>query len=107
MRNKAFYKNRKPIAIGEVLKKVIGDLEAPEKTEIKSIDIILKGAAPRKLINHMKMQRKLKEKLIIHVDSSTWLYEAHKYKSKILKAIQQKQESSGIKELLFRVGNIK
>jgi len=108
MKNKTFYRNRnkKPIAIGEILKKVIGDLEPSKKTDIGLINNILKKSAPKKLVSHIRAQRKSKEKLVIHVDSPIWLYEAHKHKEKLLRIIQQGQTKSKIEELLFRVGSV-
>ncbi len=106
MKNKTFYRKKKPVVIGEILKKVISDLEASKKTDIELINNILKKAAPKKLMGHMRVQGKIKEKLIIRVDSPIWLYEAHKHKEKLLRIIRQGQIKNKIEELLFRVGSI-
>ncbi|MEA3355625.1 MAG: hypothetical protein U9Q63_04065 [Patescibacteria group bacterium] len=109
MKNRTFYRkrNKKPVVIGEILKKVIGDLETSKNTDIELINNILKKSAPKKLMSHMRAQRKSKEKLVIYVDSPIWLYEAHKHKEELLRIIQQGQIKSKIEELLFRVGRIK
>ena len=101
---RALQKRRKPVGIGEVLKEVIGDLEASKKIDIEEASVILRKVVPKKLISHLSLRKKIREKLVIHVDDPAWLYGAYKYKEKILERMRLKVWGKEIKEIYFRVG---
>jgi hypothetical protein len=99
-------KNKKPVPIGEVLKEVMGVLKNAKSNEDET-KAVFKEIVPQKLIAHLSLQGVVREKLVIHVDAPAWLYEANKYKRKILREIQQKPWGARIKEIHLRIGKVK
>lgn len=125
-------KNSKPEKIGDVLKGIVGDMEAGRKSSENPMDVI-KEIIPAQILKHIKIQNKFKEKLIVNTEDHNWLYEVSKYKERILKALGEKEADfkinpalsnnapsscphskpqglrgrGGIKEIFFKVGRIK
>lgn len=104
--DKVFKRRKKALAVGEVLKEIIKELDVLRVVNKEDIESVLERVLPKKLAGHAALQKRLRDKLIIQVDNPTFIYELDKYKEKLLATLQEKKETREIKEIFFRVGRI-
>lgn len=104
--DKMFKRRKKALAVGDVLKEIIKELDVLRTVKKEDVENVLERVLPKNLAGHTALQNKLKDRLIIHVDNPTFIYELNKYKGSLLKALRETGETGEIKEILFRVGRI-
>jgi predicted nucleic acid-binding Zn ribbon protein len=99
--------SEKGSAIGDVLKKTMKKLVSPSKPSEEAVRFLwgdAVGAAAAKHSNPVAIKR---SELVVDVDGSSWLYELTLKKKTILKALDGKFGKKKIKNLRFRIGELK
>jgi hypothetical protein len=98
----------KPVAIREVVNKVIQGLNSSGSGETDKQDIIraLNRLLDKKTLRHVKIERYENSRLIIRTDSSVWLYVLNMQKAGLLKGLKQELHNTEINKLLFKIGRI-
>ena len=89
--------------IGRVIDALSGQERLGEE-EIKAAWRRAAGEAPAK---HSKPVSFKKGSLIVNVESSSWLYELTVRKKEIIKTLEAELKKKKIRELRFRIGDIK
>ena len=93
--------------IKESLFKLIKKLEEGNKKE-GSIEEIWYKSAGEKIGKHTKPYQFKKQILKVYVDEATWVYElSQKYKEVLIKKMNACFEEEKVKNIYFRVGEIK
>lgn len=90
-------------AIKDLLTPVLRDLE--KKVCSQDPEELLKKALTKKDLGHIKFNYFKKGVLSVSVDSSAWLYKLNLDKKQLLTKLAK--ESSGIKDVRFRIGAVK
>ncbi len=92
-------------AVKDIIKSVMHDLET-KKTAVSKDDpqALLKNVLTKKELGHIKFNYFRKGVLNINVESSTWLYHLNLRKKILLDKLAK--ESSSIKDIRFRIGDI-
>jgi len=98
---------RKEKAIGDVLKETLKKLVSPSRPSEEGVLILWEAAAGTAAAKHSKPIDIKKSELIVSVDSSSWLYEMTMRKKAILKSLEGKFGKKVIKNIRFRIGEIK
>lgn len=96
----------KPVAIRDIVGAVLENLDGTKAASCQDIAAALKSALDAKAFKHVQPQQYKDNKLTINVDSSAWLYKLNLEKNQILRKINSTLPKAGIKDLLFRIGNI-
>jgi len=93
---------KKPEDIRKIVEEVMGALD---KKRLKNNRVFLfwDEVVGKRISKHTKPLRVNKERLVVGVDGSVWLYHLSFFKSKILKGLQKRAEIN-IKEISFKVG---
>jgi predicted nucleic acid-binding Zn ribbon protein len=93
--------------LGDVVKKVISDLESKEEKG-ENLAKIWEKAAGRKAAKHTKPVFIKKKRLVVNVSDSSWLYKLTMDKRELIEKLNHglKSAKKKIKELQFRVGEI-
>lgn len=66
---------------------------------------ILKKVLTKKELGHIKVNYFKKGVVYVNVDSSSWLYQMNLHKERVLAKV--KKDSAGIKDIRFRLGELK
>ena len=98
---------RKEKAIGDVLKETLKKLISPSRPSEEGVMIVWGAAAGCDAAKHSKPVAIKKSELVVSVDSSSWLYEMTLRKKAILKGLEGKFGKKVIKNIRFRIGEIK
>lgn len=86
--------------IQETIKNVIKELEKKQEGKTAHVEKLLKKCLTRSECSHIKLISLKKDIAVINVDSSAWLYQLNQKKEQLI-------EKSKIKDLIFRLGEIK
>lgn len=98
---------RKEQAIGDVLKETLKKLISPSRPSEEGVLILWSAAAGADAAKHSKPITIKKSELLVNVDGSSWLYELTLRKKAILKGLEGKFGKKVIKNIRFRIGEIK
>ena len=98
---------RKEKAIGDVLKETLKKLMSPARPSEEGVLLLWEAAAGCGAAKHSKPITIKKSELVVSVDSSSWLYEMTLRKKDILKNLEWKFGKKNIKNIRFRIGEIK
>lgn len=97
----------KPEPIKDVIKGVIKAWsDGSGKLDQDQILRIWKDAAGRRLAKHSKPVSFRSSRLIVNVDSSSYLYELTLERPRILKRLKKKFREKPLEELQFRIGEV-
>ena len=99
-------KKKKVEHLGDVLKGVISDL-GKKKRFNEELKEAWKAAAGKKAAPHTRAVSLRKARLVVNVDGSGWLYELTLKKKELLEKIEEKLKGKHIKEIRFRIGDVK
>lgn len=92
--------------LGRILEGALKRIKKGKVSE-EEILVIWKESAGEKACNHSRPRSLKKGSLVIDVDSSGWLYELTLRKKELLKAVGQRLKGKKLKEIRFRIGEIK
>jgi len=99
-------KKKKVEHLGDVLKNVISDI-GKKKRFSEELKEAWEKAAGKKAAGHTRAVSLRKGRLAINVDDSGWLYDLTLKKKELLKKIEEKLKNKNIKEIRFRIGDVK
>jgi predicted nucleic acid-binding Zn ribbon protein len=92
-------------SLDSILKKVIKKLKKTGVTE-EDLHRAWLAAVGKKAVKHTKPRTLRKLRLVVNIDSSTWLYELTLKKKDILKKLEEELGAKKIKDIRFRIGEI-
>ena len=87
-----------------IVHRVIENLAAKNPESQDKIQRVWQTLLDGPAIRHNKIVRLTNGKLIVHVDSSAWLYQMNLNKKKILERLHE--EVPEVKEIFFKIGKI-
>lgn len=99
-------KEEKAGSLGSELQNIISKLKKGHVSE-KDMAGAWKAAAGARAFRHTKPVTLKKARLVVNVDGSGWLYELTLKKREILKKLEEKLKPKKIREIKFRIGEIK
>ena len=100
--------NFKPQLIKGILKSIIEQLKKKTAFEDNEIIEAWNKAVGKKIKLHTKLISFKKHDLIVNTESSSWLFELQtNHKGKILKSLKKTLGEDKIKDIRFKVGEIK
>jgi predicted nucleic acid-binding Zn ribbon protein len=91
----------------EVLKKIIGGISDKGNVTEEGMADAWRSAAGAKAAAHSKPRSLKSGRLVVNVDGSSWLYELTVKKREILKNLKEALKDKKVKEITFRIGDIK
>ena len=97
---------RKAERIDSVVKSIIERLNRQSNPTSEDIKKIWKEVVGRKAFPHTSPASLRKKRLVINVDTSTWLYELTLRKDDLLARLKKRLGEDKIKELQFRIGEL-
>jgi len=95
----------KPTPIGDITKSVIQSLSEGGHAKGEQVKALWAEAVGERFTKHAQPRSFKKNKLVVAVDSSSWLYELTLRKKKILDKLKE-DLGDEIKELQFRIGEL-
>ncbi len=99
-------KKKKIEHFGDVLKNVISDIGKKRRFG-EEVEEAWRKAAGKRAASHTRTVSLRKARLVVNVDGSSWLYELTLKKRELLKKVEDKLKGKNIKEIRFRVGDVK
>ena len=97
----------KPIPVKDVVEKVVHALEVSDSGVSKQdIARALNTLVDVKTSQHIKAERYEKDRLVINVSSSVWLYMLNRKKRGLQARLNTALPGLHLKQLVFKVGNI-
>ncbi|MDD5422208.1 MAG: DUF721 domain-containing protein [Candidatus Omnitrophica bacterium] len=94
-------------SIEDILKRVIKTLGPEKRLSEEDIIEIWKEAAGEAGASHSRPVSLRKSNMIVNVDGSSWLYELTTKKREILKKLEGRLKGKKLKDIRFRIGEIK
>lgn len=94
-------------SIEDILKDVIRNIGPKGRLTEEEVAFLWGEAAGEKAAKHSRPVSVKKAVLTVNVDGSSWLYELTTKKKEIIKKLEDKFEGKKIKEIRFRIGEIK
>ena len=91
----------------KLIGKVIDGLSGKARLGEEEIEEAWRKAAGKAAARHTKPVSFTKATLVINVASSSWLYELSVLKKELLKSLEVQLKGKKIKEIRFRIGDIK
>ena len=98
---------RKPVALGGLLKKALKNLRAKSRLTQEEMARVWQDAVGKKAASHTRTVSIRRAGLSVNVDDSGWLYELTIQKKEILKKLEGKLAGKKLKDIRFRIGEIK
>ena len=98
-------KTNKPLE--GVLKDIVSGIGGRGRLNEEDITKIWERVVGEKASNHTRPVSFNKADLVVNVDGSAWLYELTLEKQKILKKLEEYLKGKKIKDIRFRIGEIK
>jgi len=98
---------KKNTAIGDLLKDAMKNLASPSRPSIEAMLIIWEDAAGVAGAKHSRPVAIKRSELVVNVDGSSWLYELTLKKRDILKKMEGKFGKKPLKNIRYRIGDIK
>lgn len=99
--------HKKEKAISDVLKDALNKLSSPARPTEEAMALLWEAAAGSDAAKHSKPVAIKKSELLVNVDGSSWLYELTLRKKKTLQALEGKFGKKNIKNIRFRIGELK
>jgi len=96
---------KKPLE--DLVKRIIGNFVGGEKLTEEEIRSAWSLVVGEKAAKHSRPRSFAESKLIVHVDDSGWLYELTTQKKYILNNLSSKLKGKKLKEITFRIGDLK
>jgi predicted nucleic acid-binding Zn ribbon protein len=97
--------NDKPTPIGDITKSVVKSLSEGRHAKGEKVKALWAEAVGERFTKHAQPGSFKKKRLVVNVDSSSWLYELTIRKGKILNKLKE-DLGDEIKELQFRIGEL-
>ena len=98
---------KKDSSIENILKDVIKNLGGKDRPTEEDVVLFWAGAAGEKAAKHSKPVMFKKSVLTVNVDDSSWLYELTTKKKEIIRNLEGSFGSKKVKEVRFRIGELK
>ena len=92
-------------SIKDITKSVIKDLTKKKQTKADRVRTAWKRSVAKRFYKHTQPASFRRKRLVIDVDSSSWLYELTIHKEKI-KARLKRELKDDFKEVRFRIGQL-
>lgn len=105
--NQAEHKPKGAEHFGDLIGSVIKSLTGKERLSAEEIGAAWQEAVGQAAAKHSRPVSFKKESLVVNIESSSWLYELTVRKKEILKTLERELKPKKIKELRFRIGDIK
>ena len=96
---------KKPLE--DLVKRIIGNFAGKEKLTEEEIRSAWGLVVGEKAAKHSRPRSFAESKLIVHVDDSGWLYELTTQKKYILNNLSSKLKGKKLKDITFRIGDLK
>lgn len=98
---------KKPVLIEEILKKTIGEIEKNNKHRATEEELLKawEEAAGKQAAKHTKIKQLVKNRLIINVDSPTWIYQLNLNKESIESKLNTYLGRPPAIKIIFRAGD--
>ena len=93
--------------LGDIIKSVIGKMGGKDKVGEEEIVGAWREAVGEAASKHSRPASLKKGSISVNVDGSAWLYELTLKKKEILEKLEEKIKGKKIKEIRFRIGEIK
>ena len=90
-----------------LVKSIIGNFAGKEKLTEEEIRSAWSLVVGRKAAKHSRPRSFMESRLIVHVDDSSWLYELTTQKKRILNNLSSELKGKKLKEITFRIGDLK
>jgi len=90
-----------------LVKSIIGNFAGKEKLTEEEIRSAWSLVVGRKAAKHSRPRSFTESRLIVHVDDSSWLYELTTQKKRILNNLSSELKGKKLKEITFRIGDLK
>lgn len=100
-------RTRKPVAIEDLLKKTLKDLRSKKKLTQEEVAAMWEEAVGRAASRHTRPVSFRGARLAVNVDDSGWLYELTIKKKEILAKLGGKFQPKKLKDIRFRIGEVK
>ena len=101
-------KESKPVAIGDVVSAILNNLGIEKRNPQARILKIWNEAVGKDIASHTRPAEIKKGLLIVHVDSSPWMSELNRhYKNTIIGKLRDLTGEEGVKDIKFRIGEVK
>jgi len=94
-------------SIEDILKDVIKNIGPKGRLTEEEVALLWGEAAGEKASRHSRPVAFIKAVLTVNVDGSSWLYELTTRKREIIKKLESKFAGKKVKEIRFRIGEIK
>lgn len=94
-------------SIEDIVKNVIKDLSGKGRVSEEEINAAWEAAAGKRAAKHTKPVSIKKSVLTVNIDSSGWLYELTVKRRDLLEKLDGKIKGKKLKNLRFRIGEIK
>lgn len=98
-------KEKKPLE--GVLKDIIGSLGGKGKFTQEDLQAAWEAVVGAKAAKHSRPRSLKGSRVIINVDDSSWLYELSIQKKEILKKLASELKSKRMKDITFRIGELR
>lgn len=98
---------KKEKAIGDILKATLKKLVSPSRPSAEGVRILWEEAAGEAAAKHSRPVTMKRSELLVDVDGSAWLYELTMKKKQLLKGLEGKFGKKSIKNIRFRIGELK
>ncbi len=91
----------------EVLKNIISGVSGKAVATQEDVRAAWENAVGKKAARHSRPRSLASSRLIVNIDDSSWLYELTVRRKEILKKLGEALKSSRIKDITFRIGDLK
>ena len=98
---------RNPEKIGKILEQVLFNLKIKRKIKEGMASCVWKEVVGKKIAAHTQAIRVKRGKLFVNVNDSSWLQEISFLKEKITEKINKRMREDIIKEIYFKIGEVK
>ena len=105
--NQAKNKPRGAQHFSDLIGGVIKNLTSKERLGAEEIGAAWQEAVGQAAAKHSRPVSFNKASLVVNIESSSWLYELTVRKKEIIKTLERELKGKKIKELRFRIGDIK
>ena len=90
-----------------IVKNIISDIGTKGRVSEEEIIDAWKASVGRRASGHARPTSLKKSRLVVNVDGSAWLYELTLKKKEVLKKLSGRLKDKDIKEIRFRIGEVK
>ena len=100
-------KDRSKKPLEDLVKSIIGNFAGKEKLAEEEILSKWSSVVGEKAAKHSRPRSFADSRLIVHVDDSGWLYELTTRKKYILNNLSSELKGKRLKDITFRIGDLK